>query len=213
MKSNRSQIIKQAVLRTTGKADEPKGPSISIRLPQSLSSLVEGRTSPETNRADIITDLIRKGLRYERLRQTKDDPALVELVALMDEMLAARLTEATTQLYRRVFSDCLLLKRLLEEVLSEARISSRAAERLLTGRVLTPPHVLTGRELEDFLKECQEDAASAVAEIHNEWQDEVAPKHGTRPAPDAGPPPEHQPSPSAGQTSAPASATPDATAQ
>jgi hypothetical protein len=213
MKSNRSQIIKQAVLRTTGKADEPKGPSISIRLPQSLSSLVEGRTSPETNRADVITDLVRKGLRYERLRQTKGDPALGELVALVDEMLASRLTEATTQLYTRVSFDCLLLKRLLEEVHGDARVSSSAAERLLTGRVLTPPHVLTERKLEEFLSECQEGAASVVAEIQEEWQKEGDLKLGRRPMPDVGSPLEHQPSPSAGQLPAPAPTTPDAAAR
>jgi hypothetical protein len=210
MKSNRSQTIKQAVLRATGEADEPKGPSISIRLPKSLSSLVEDRTSPKTNRADVVTDLIRKGIRYERLRQTKGDPALGELVALMDEMLAARLTTATAQIYKHVFVECMILRRLLGEVLSDARVSSRAAERLLTGRLLTPPQAATGRELEDFLKECQEEAASVIAEFQEEWQNEMDNSLGVRPAPDTGPSSEHQPAPPTGQLSAPTAATPDA---
>lgn len=198
MKKSNQRPPNRAVLRVTGESDEPKGPTRGVRLPESLDRLVEGRTTPTLPRAAIIIDLVRKGLRYERLREAKGDPALGELLKMMDEMLAARLAEATTQLYRRVSFDCLLLKRLLEEVHGDARISSSAAERLLTGRVLTPPHVLTGRELEEFLSECQEGAASVVAEIQEEWQKEGDLKLGRHPVPDAGPSPEHQPSPSTG---------------
>lgn len=199
----------RALLRATSEADEPKGPTRGVRLPESIDRIVEGRTTPKVTRAAVIIDLIRKGLRYERLRQAKGDPALGELVALMDEMLAARLSEATTQIYRHVLVECLILRKLLEEVLNDARVSSRAAERLLTGRLLTPPHVPTGRELEDFLNECQEEAASVVAEIQGEWQNEMALALG--PAPDAGPSPEHQPAP--GHHPEPVPATPDAAAR
>jgi hypothetical protein len=74
---------------------------------------------------------------------------------------------------------------------NDTRISSRAAERLLTGRVLTPPQGAPGREPEDFLRECQEEAVTAVAEIQEEWQNEMARALGISPAPYAGPFPEH----------------------
>ncbi|HEX8686194.1 MAG TPA: hypothetical protein VF654_06815 [Pyrinomonadaceae bacterium] len=209
MKKSTQRSSTRRVLRATGAADEPKGPTRGVRLPESLDTIVEGRTTPTLTRAAVIVDLIRKGLRYERLRQTKGDPALGELVALMDEMLEARLTQATTQIYKHVFIECLVLRKLLEEVLNDARVSSRAAERILTGRVLTPPHAPTGRGLEDFISECQEEAATVVEELHEEWQNEMEGALGIRPAPDAGPSPEHLPSPSAGQLPAPASATPD----
>ncbi len=73
---------------------------------------------------------------------------------MIDKMLAARFTKATTEIYRNVFVECLLLRRLLEEVLNDARVSSRVAERFLTGRVFTPPQGGAGREPEDFLREC-----------------------------------------------------------
>lgn len=210
----------RALLRATGQADEPKGPTRGVRLPESIDTIVEGRTTPKVTRAAVIVDLIKKGLRYERLREAKGDPALGELLATMDEMLTARLTEtttqiteATTQVYGRVFVECLILRRLLEEVFNDARVSSRAAERLLTGRVLTPPQAATGRELEDFLDECEAETASIVTEIQEECRNEMALTLGRRPAPDAGQSPEHHPSTSAGQLSATAAAPPDAEAR
>lgn len=213
MNRSTQRPLDRARLRATDEADEPKGPTRGVRLPESLDRLVEGRTTPALPRAAVIIDLIRKGLRYERLRQTKGDPALGELVALMDEMLEARLTKATAEIYKHVFVECLILRKLLEEVLNEARVSSRAAERLLTGRLLTPPQGATGGELDDFLGECQKEAASVVAELQEEWQSEMAGALGIRPAPDAGPTAEHQPAFPAGQPSSPAAATPDAAAR
>ena len=213
MNRSTQRPLDRARLRATDESDEPKGPTRGVRLPESLDRLVEGRTTPALPRAAVIIDLIRKGLRYERLRQAKGDPALGELLALMDEMLAARLTKATAEIYRHVFVECLILRKLLEEVLNETRVSSRAAERLLTGRLLTPPRGATGRELDDFLGECQKEAASVVAELQEEWQNEMAGALGIRPAPDAGPTAEHQPAFPAGQPASPAAAPPDAAAR
>jgi hypothetical protein len=175
------------LLRATGAADEPKGPTRGVRLPESLDSLVEGRTTPKVTRAAVIVDLIRKGLRYERLREANGDPALGELVALTDELLAARLTEAKTEIYRHVSGEYLTLRKLVEEVLNDARVSSRAAERLLTGRLLTPPQGAPGSALEEFLSECQDEAATVVDAILEECQNKVARALGRRPEPDAGP--------------------------
>ena len=213
MNRSTQRPLDRARLRATDESDEPKGPTRGVRLPESIDRLVEGRTTPTVARAVVIIDLIRKGLRYERLRQTKGDPALGELVAMMDEMLEARLTKATTEIYKHVFVECLILRKLLEEVLNEARVSSRAAERLLTGRVLTPPQGATGHDLDDFLSKCQEEAASVVAELQEEWQNEMERALGIRPAPDAGLSPEDQPALPAGQLSAPVAATPDAAAR
>jgi hypothetical protein len=195
------------LLRATGAADEPKGPTRGVRLPESLDQIVEGRTTPRVTRAAVIVDLIRKGLRYERLRQTKGDPALGELVALMDEMLAARLAEAKAEINRHVSGEYLTLRKLIEEVLNDARVSSRAAERLLTGRLLTPPQGAPGSALEEF-RECQDEAATVVDAILEECQNKVARALGRRPAPDAGPSPGQQTA-AAGQPAAP----PDAAAR
>lgn len=201
------------LLRATGAADEPKGPTRGVRLPESLDTIVEARMTPKVTRAAVIVDLIRKGLRYERLREAKGDPALGELVALTNEMLAARLTEATTHIYRHVYVESLILRRILEEVYNEARVSSRGTERLLTGRLLTTPEAAPGRELEEFLSECQDDASTIFDGFLEEWQDEMAQALGRRPDPNAGPSPGQQPAAPAGQPPAPVPTVTDATAR
>lgn len=100
------------MLCAIGEAAEPKCPTRGVRLPESLDRIVEGRTTPALTRATVIIDLIGKRLSYEHLRQTKGDPSLGELIALMDEMLAACLTKATTEIYRDVFVECLILRKL-----------------------------------------------------------------------------------------------------
>lgn len=196
------------LLRATGAADEPKGPTRGVRLPESLDQIVDGRTTPKVTRAAVIVDLIRKGLRYERLREAKGDPALGELVALTDEMLAARLAETKAEIYRHVSDEYLTLRKLVEEVLNDARVSSRAAERLLTGRLLTPPQGAPGDALEKFLSECQDEAATVVDAILEERKNEMARELGCRPEPDAGPSLGQQTA-AAGQPTAP----PDAAAR
>jgi hypothetical protein len=185
MNRQNSRNSNRAILRATGEPDEPKGPPRSVRLPASVDEIVESRVSESTPRASVIIDLIRKGLRYERLRQAKGDPALGELLSVMDEMLASRLSEAATQIYRHVFVESLILRKLLEEVLYDARVSSCAAERILAGKLFGATGI--DRELDAFLAECAAEAESVVTEIQGEWQTEMSRALGI--TPDASTPP------------------------
>jgi hypothetical protein len=123
------------------------------------------------------------------VQQAKGDPALGELLSVMDEMLASRLSEAATQTYRHAFVESLILRKILEEVLNDARVSSRAAERILAGKLLTATDA--DRELDAFLSECASEAETVMAEIQGEWQSEMTSALSIRPDPEASPTPAH----------------------
>jgi hypothetical protein len=172
MSSKSNTKTRCATLRAVGEKT-PKGPVRSLRLPIDLDDLVEGRTNAATDRAAVLLDLIRKGLRYERLRQAKDDPVLGELIAALDGILAARLSEALAVSHRHLSVEFHILRELLGEILTDARVASRAAERLLTGRLFLSAPGEDSDALNAFISECENEAGAVLDEIKEERENEM----------------------------------------
>lgn len=172
MTSKSNTKTQRAILRAVGEKT-PKGPVRSLRLPADLDEIVEDRINATTDRAAVLLDLIRKGLRYERLRQAKDDPVLGELLGALDGILTERLSEAVTVSRRHMSVEFLILGKLLDEVLTDTRVASRAAERLLAGRLFLSASEEDRAALDAFIAECESEAAAVRVEIEEECANEV----------------------------------------